>query len=95
MTRVGRDLKVHEAPTPLPGRATKLPHLLDQVAQDPVQAGLEHLQGRGINNLTGQPVPGPNHSSSKELSPNIQPNVAINLFLVCILLRIIRFRYNV
>ena len=32
------------------------PHLLDQVAQGPIQPGLEHLQGRGIYNLSGQPV---------------------------------------
>uniref|UniRef100_A0A8C2SU90 Dynein light chain Tctex-type 2 n=1 Tax=Coturnix japonica TaxID=93934 RepID=A0A8C2SU90_COTJA len=67
MTRVGRDLKDHVVPTPLPGRATKHTPLLDQVAQGPVQPGLEHLQGRGIHNLPGQPVPGPNHSPSEEL----------------------------
>uniref|UniRef100_A0A8C2TSE2 Reverse transcriptase domain-containing protein n=1 Tax=Coturnix japonica TaxID=93934 RepID=A0A8C2TSE2_COTJA len=63
--------------TPLPGRATKHMPLLDQVAQGPVQPGPEHLQGRGIHNLTGQPVPGPNHSSSKALSPNIQPKSSL------------------
>ena len=47
MTRVGRDLEDHVVPTPLPGRATKHTHLLDQVAQGPVQPGLEHLQGWG------------------------------------------------
>ncbi|XP_048803588.1 uncharacterized protein LOC125694433 [Lagopus muta] len=76
ITRVGRDPKDHVVPTPLPGRATKHPHS-DQVAQDPVQPGLEHVQGRGIHNLPGQPVPGPNHSPSKELPPNIQPKSSL------------------
>jgi len=31
-------------------------------AQGPIQPGLEHLQGRGIHNLSGQPVPAPHHS---------------------------------
>ena len=30
---------------------------LDQVAQSPVQPGLEHFQGWGIHNFSGQPVP--------------------------------------
>jgi len=46
MAWVGRDLKDHESPIPLP--------LLDQVAQGLKQPGLEHLQGRGIYNLSGQ-----------------------------------------
>ncbi|KAJ7401070.1 hypothetical protein BTVI_99281 [Pitangus sulphuratus] len=32
---------------------------LAQVAPSPVQAGLEHFQGWGIHNFSGQPVPGP------------------------------------
>jgi len=39
------------------------PHLLDQVAQGPIQPGLEHLQGQGIHNLSGQPVIHYNNSS--------------------------------
>jgi len=39
------------------------PHLiLVQAAQGPIQPGLEHLQGQGILNLSGQPVPAPHHS---------------------------------
>jgi len=30
---------------------------LHQVAQSPVQPGLEHFQGRGLHCLSGQPVP--------------------------------------
>ena len=45
----------------------QLPHLiLDQAAQGPIQPALEHLQGWGIHSLSGQPVPAPHHSCSKE-----------------------------
>ena len=47
--------------------------ILDQVAQSPIQPDLEHLQGWGIHNLCGQPVPAPHHSHSKELPLDIQP----------------------
>jgi len=46
------------------------PHLiLDQAAQTTTQPGLEHLQGWGIHNLSGQPVPAPHHSLGKKLPP--------------------------
>ena len=47
--------------------------ILDQAAQGPIQPGLEYLQGWGIHNLSGQLVPAPHHSHSKELPPDIQP----------------------
>ena len=53
------------------------PHLLDQAAQGPIQPGLEHLQGQGIHNFSGQPVPAPYHSPGKELPPNIQPKSSL------------------
>ena len=53
------------------------PHLLDQVAQGPIQPGLEHLQGQGIHNLPGQPVPAPHHSLGKELPADIQPKSSL------------------
>jgi len=54
------------------------PHLiLGQAAQGPIQPGLEHLQGRGIHNLSGQPVPALHHSHSKELPPDIQPKSSL------------------
>ena len=53
------------------------PHLLDQVTQGPIQPDLEHLQGQDIHNLSGQPVPAPHHSHSKELPPDIQPKSAL------------------
>ena len=77
MTQVGKDLKDPEAPNPVPGRAATLPHALDHVAQGPIPPGIEHLQRRGIHNLPGQPVPGPHHSLSKELPPNIQPKSSL------------------
>jgi len=43
--------------------------ILDQVAQGPIQPGLEHLQGWGIHGLSGQPVPASHHSLGKELPP--------------------------
>jgi len=49
-------------PNPPAGQGHQPPHLLDQVAQGPIQPGLEHLQGRGIHSLSGQPVPTPHHS---------------------------------
>jgi len=41
--------------------------VLDQIAQGPVQPGLENLQGQGIHSLSGQPVSTPHHSLSKNL----------------------------
>jgi len=57
------------------------PHLiLDQAAQGPIQPGLEHLQGQGIHDLTGQPLPALYHSHSKELPPDIQPKSSLSQF---------------
>ena len=54
------------------------PHLiLDQAAQGPIQSSLEDLQGQGIHNLSGQPVPAPHHSHSKEHPPVIQPKSSL------------------
>ena len=48
-----------------------LDQLLDQAAQGPVQAGLKHLQGQSIHNLSGQPVPVPHHPLSEKLPPDV------------------------
>jgi len=59
MAWFGRDLKDHQAPTPCRRQGHQPPYLiLDQAAQGSIQPGLEHLQRRGIHNLSGQPVPG-------------------------------------
>ena len=44
--------------------------LLDQVAQSPIQPGLESLQGGAIHSLSGQPIPASHHLHSKEFLPN-------------------------
>ena len=44
----------------------------DQVAQSPVQPGLECSQGWGIDHLPGQPVPGFHHPQHKQFLPYIQ-----------------------
>jgi len=78
MAWVGRNLTHHETPTPCRMQGHQPPHLiLDQAAQGPIQPGLEHLQGWGIHNLLGQPVPAPHHSHSKELPPDIQPKSSL------------------
>jgi len=51
--------------------------IVDQAARDPIQPDLEHLQGWGIHNLSGQPVPAPHHSPGKELPPDIQPKSSL------------------
>jgi len=50
---------------------------LDQVAQSPVQTGLEHCQGGGIHSLAGQPVPVPHHPHSEEFLPFIYSKATI------------------
>jgi len=52
MFGVGRDLCGSSSPTPLPKQG-----LLQQAAQDLVQAGLECLQRGRLHNLPGQPIP--------------------------------------
>jgi len=68
MVWVGRDLKDHLVPPPLPWQGY-LP--LDQVVQSPIQPGLEHCQGGGSHSFSGQPVPVPHDPQGKEFLPNI------------------------
>jgi len=63
MASVGGDLKAHTVPTPLLW-AGFLPS--DQAARGPIQPDLEYLYGWGIHSLSGQPMPGPHYSLSKE-----------------------------
>ena len=42
----------------------------DQAAQSHIQPGLECIQGWGIHNLLGQPVPVCHHPLSEKLPPN-------------------------
>ena len=48
---------------------------LDQSAQSHIQPGLECLQGWGIHNLLGQPVPVRHHSLSEKLPLISNPNL--------------------
>jgi len=78
MAWLGRDLKDHEAPSLCHRQGHQPPNLvLEQAAQGPIQPGLEHLQWRGIHDLSGQPVPAPHHSRSKELPCDIQPKSSV------------------
>jgi len=52
----------------------------DQVAQSPIQPGLEHCQGGGSHSFSGQPVPVPHHPHSKEFLPCIYSKPTLFLF---------------
>jgi len=66
MVEVGRDLCVSSSPTTLLKQG-----LLQEAAQDLVQAGPEYLQRGTLHNLPGQPVSGLHHPQSEEL-PHVQ-----------------------
>jgi len=68
MVGVKRKLKHHLVPSPCHGQGHLPP---DQVAQSPLQPGLDHLHGWSIHSFCGQPVPVPHHRLSKEFIPNI------------------------
>ena len=53
---------------------------LNQAAQNHIQPGLECLQGWGIHNLLGQPVPLRHHHLGEKLPPNIQPKPPLSQF---------------
>ena len=53
---------------------------LDQSALCHMQPGLECLQGWGIHNLQGQPVPVPHHPLGEKLPPNISPRPPLSHF---------------
>jgi len=57
------NLKITQFQPPCHGQG-QLP--LAQVAQSPVQPGLEHFQGGGSHSFSGKPVPGPHQPHSKE-----------------------------
>jgi len=49
------------------------PCLLNHILKCHIYMFLEPLQGRWLHHCPGQPVPTPDHSFSKEIFPNIQP----------------------
>ena len=74
MAWVGRDLKNHQAPAPLPqtGPPTSICNTRSGCpGPHPILPWTP--PGTGHHSLSGQPVPAPYHSLCKELSPDIQP----------------------
>ena len=72
MVWVKRDLKDHQVSTLCCKQGHLSPDLiLDQATQDPIQPGLEHLQGQGSHKRSGQPIPGPHFPLSEKLSPDM------------------------
>jgi len=54
----------------------------DQVAQGPIQPDLEHLQGRTIHSLFGQPVPAPQQYLCKELPDILSKPFSLELKII-------------
>ena len=76
MVGVGRDLCGSSSPTLLP----KQGHL-QQAAEDLIQAGLEYLQKRRLQNLPGQPVPVLHHPQSDKVPPHVQTELPVLKFV--------------
>jgi len=76
MLGAGKDLCGSSSPNPL----LKQGHL-QQAAQDLVQAGLEYLQRRRLNNLSGQPVPVLRHPQREEVLPHVQTELPMLQFV--------------
>ena len=66
--RFGGTLQTILFQPPCPGQGPLPPA---QVAQSPVQPGLEHCQGGGSHSFSGQPGPGPRHPQDNEFLPYI------------------------
>ena len=77
MAWVEKDHNAHPVSTPfyVQGRQPA-----DQAAQSHIQPGLGCLQGWGIHNLLGQPVPVRHHPLCEQLPPNIQPKPLLSQF---------------
>jgi len=75
MFGIGRDLCGSSSPTPLPKQG-----LLQQAAEDLVQAGLEYLQRRRLHHLPGQPVPVLRHPQ-REVLPHVQTELPMLQFV--------------
>ena len=70
MAWVGRNLKDHLVPAPLPRAG--LPTTRSSISnKGPIQPGLEHLQGWDIHNLSGQPATAPHCSLCEKLPSDI------------------------
>ena len=76
MLGVGRDLCGSSSSTPLPKQG-----LLQQAAQDLIQAGLEYLQRGKLHSLPGQPVPVLCHPQREEVLPHVQLELPVLQFV--------------
>jgi len=76
MVGVGRDLWGSSSPTHLLKQG-----VLQQAAEDLVQAGFDYLQRRRIHSLSGQPVPGLRHPQSEEVLPHVQTELPMLQFV--------------
>jgi len=73
---VGRDLCGSSSPTPLPKHG-----LLQQAAQELVQAGPEHLKRGRLHNLPGQPVPVLHNPQGEEILLDVQLELPVPQFV--------------
>jgi len=76
MLWVGRDLCGSSSPTPLSKQG-----LLQQAAQDLVQAGLEYFQRGRLHNLPGQNVPVLHHPHREVVLPHVQMELPMLQFV--------------
>jgi len=76
MVGVGKDLCGSSSPTLLPKQG-----LLQQAAQNLVQAGLEYLQRRRLHHLPWQPVLGLRHPQREEVLPHVQTELPFHQFV--------------
>jgi len=70
MAWVGRDHKDHLIPIPVQWTWLYGFPSPAQAAKGPIQSVFECLQGWGIHNFSGQPVPGPHCPLNKEFPAN-------------------------
>ena len=76
MVGVGRDLCGSYSRKPLPENS-----LLQQAAEDLVQADFEYLQRRRVHNIPGQPVPVLRHPQREEVLPHVQTELPVLQFV--------------
>ena len=69
ITKVGKDPQDH----PVQPFTHHQWFLLNHVPQHNIQTFFEHLQGRWLHHLSGQPIPVPDHPFREVVFPNVQP----------------------
>ena len=73
ITKVGKDPQDHPVQPSTHHQWSSLNH----VPQHNIQMFLEHLQGRWLHHLSGQPIPVPDHPFREVVFPNIQPESSL------------------